>query len=144
MSGRFPTQPLKPTVVSRFVIWFPVGSIAIGIATLVITYPSFRNPIYGFILAGLVISFGMLAPDVGVLLGQTAVVALGLVVLVLTTQAAIESRVRRRSVFAHRALGHGDASGQHSQLQSTAASAIASPPTTEKLGSSVAASGGGK
>lgn len=144
MSGRFPTQPLKPTVVSRFVIWFPVGSIAIGLATLVITYPSFRNPIYGFILAGLVISLGMLDPDVGLLLGQTAVVSLGLVVLVLTTQAAIESRVRRRSVFAHRGLGHGDASGQHSQLQSTSASAIASPPTTEKLGSSVAASGGGK
>lgn len=143
MSGRFPTQPLKPTVVARFVIWFPIGCLAIGLATLVVSYPGFRNPIYGFLLAGIIISFGMLAPDVGILLGQTAVVAVGLVVLVLTTQAAIESRVRRRSVFSNRSFGNGDASGQHSQVQ-PASGSLASPATTEKFGSSVAATGSGK
>ena len=143
MSGRFPTQPLKPTVVSRFIIWFPVGIVAIGLSTLVISYPSFRNPIYGFLFAGLIVSLGMLAPDVGILLGQTGIVAFGLVILVLTTQAAIESRIRRRSVFAHRGLNIGDASGQHSKVQSTTSPTVG-PPTTEKLGSSVALQESGK
>jgi hypothetical protein len=79
----------------------------------------------------------MVWPDLAVLFGQTALLSLGLVVLIFVTQAAIEARVRRRSVFTTRPSSYVDGSEQFSVARTT--SRI--PSTTAiRTGSSVVAS----
>lgn len=138
MSGKYPTAPFRVHVVSRFIFWFPIGSLAIAIVALLINRPVLRKPLYGAVLALLISTCAMVYPDLGVLLGQTAVASLGLVAMVLTTQAAIESRVRRRSVFSSRPSTYVDGSDHFTLARSVR---VAEPSTTLRTGSSVAAGG---
>ncbi len=88
--------------VSRLLLWLPIGLISIGGALLVFAvsqFPASRSPAALDRLHG--IDRDHLA-RLSILLGQTALVALVIVFLYALTQAAIESRVRRRSVFTSR------------------------------------------
>jgi hypothetical protein len=102
MSGQFPQDEFHGLVISRLLLWFPVGCVAIAVATLVLNVRAVRKPIFGLLLAGFIATLAVTLPDLGVLLGQTAVISLGLAALVFATQAAIDSRIRRRSVFSGR------------------------------------------
>ncbi len=88
--------------VSRLLLWLPMGLIAIGGALLVSLFRSFRHPAALLLLVACVLSMATVWPDLAILLGQTAILALAIVLLYGLTQAAIESRVRRRSVFTSR------------------------------------------
>ncbi len=138
MSGRFPASPFQVLVVSRFIFWFPIGTFAILLTALLINLPFLRRPEYAAGLALLISTSAMVYPDVGVLLGQTSLAALGLVALVLTTQVAIESRVRRRSVFTSRPSTYADGSDNFSVHRSVR---VSEAPTAVPAGSSVAAGG---
>jgi hypothetical protein len=86
-------------LLSRFMMWLPIGLVAILVSILLISFRTLRHPAFLLFAAGGLATAAMLAPDLAVLLGQTALLSLGLVSLILITQTAIESRVRRRSVF---------------------------------------------
>ena len=137
-SGRLPNGSYRAWVVSRVVLWFPIGVLAIAITTLVINVPIVCTPTNGFLLAGLIGSLALLLPDVGILVGQTAVISLGLALLIFITQAAIESRVRRRSVFTTRPATNVDGSDHFSLARS-----VPVAPAQERVGSSVVANDGG-
>lgn len=102
LSAFGPEKPFKVWVVSRFVLWLPMGLLAITVTTLVVTFRSLRHPAFLVLTAGGLLLCAMLAPDLAIMLGQTAMISLGLVALILVTQAAIETRVRGRSVFSVR------------------------------------------
>ena len=98
--GDFPS--VRVWILSRFVLWLPVGSLAVLITLLALNIPSLRSP-NG--VAVLCLCIGILAafwPDLSVLIGQTAIASIILVALICATQAAVSSRVRRRSVFSTR------------------------------------------
>jgi len=101
-------------VLSRFALWFPMGLLAIVSSVLVLSFRFLRNSVVAIVLAGIIASLTMIWPDLGVLFGQTALLAMGLVVLIFLTQAAIEVRVRRRSVFTTRPSNYIDGSEQYS------------------------------
>ncbi len=125
-------------VLSRFVLWLPIGLIAIAFSVLLVSFRSLRHPAFLLVVAGCVLSASMLAPDLAVLLGQTAILSLGIVALILITQAAIETRVRRRSVFSVRPSTHSERSDHFSIARSIK---ITSPSST-RAQSSVVAEGG--
>lgn len=102
MSGQGEFAAQQVWIISRFVLWFPVGCTAISLAVLALNVPALRHPTAPIFMAGVIISVAMVWPDLSVLMGQTAVISLSLVVLILVTQSAIETRVRRRSVFTSR------------------------------------------
>jgi hypothetical protein len=138
MSGQYPREPFQVLIVARYLLWFPIGGIAILIATLVANFQACRSPFAGillaFILAGVAITF----PDLGVMLGQAAGVAMALVFLVFVTHAAIESRVRRRSVFTARSTSQFEGSERLTASQSAQGTAT----TITRKGSSIIAAGG--
>ncbi len=114
MSGQGEFKPQVVRVLSRFALWFPMGLVAILTSVLVLSFSCLRNSIVAIFLAGLIAGLSMIWPDLAVLFGQTALLSLGLVVLIFVTQAAIEARVRRRSVFTTRPANHADGSEQFS------------------------------
>ncbi len=94
--------------VSRLVLWFPVGLISILLTVLTMSIRFLRSPL---VLVTWVALFGGLAmvwPDLAILVGQTLIVSIGLVALVLITRAAVDTRVRRRSVFTSRPTSASD------------------------------------
>ncbi|MCR9294361.1 MAG: hypothetical protein NXI32_16705 [bacterium] len=138
MSGQTPRENFQVLILARYLLWFPIGTLAILIATLVANYPFFRSPLAGMLAALLIAGAAMAFPDLGVMLGQAAAMALGLVAMVFAVNAAIESRVRRRSVFTARPANAADNSDQYSANRSTQATAT----TAARRGSSIIASGG--
>ncbi len=112
MSGNGDARPGNVWVLSRFVLWFPVGLLAILSSVLALSLPFLRSPVTAILLAGCVIGLAMIWPDLAVLVGQTGVLSLSLVTLILVTQAAIDARVRRRSVFSARPSTYLDSSDQ--------------------------------
>ncbi len=102
MSGRGQTRFTSVWVLSRFVLWFPVGILAIAVSFLALNFPAVRRPIAVYATAVIIAGLSTIWPDIAVLAGQTAVLSLGLVALVWVIQAAVDSRVRRRSVFSAR------------------------------------------
>jgi hypothetical protein len=70
----------------------------------------------------------MLSPDLAMLIGQTAIASLGIVALLLITQAAVERRVRKRSVFGVRPASFAERSDQFSVARNVR---IAPPSTTQ-------------
>ena len=102
MSGSFPDEPFEVFVFARYVFWFPIGCISIGIAACVLNFEFMRRPITGVLLLVPLFSVAIMFPDLGALLGQTITISLALVFLVWVTHSAIDSRVRRRSVFTAR------------------------------------------
>ncbi len=65
-------------------------------------FRTFRHPAALLLLIACVLSMATIWPDLAILLGQSSIAALVIVLLYALTQAAIESRVRRRSVFTSR------------------------------------------
>ncbi|QDV23693.1 hypothetical protein [Aureliella helgolandensis] len=130
-------------IVSRFALWFPVGVFAIAMSYLLLNYSVFRRPVSLMVYAVGLGGLATIVPDLAMVLGQTSVIALSLVGLVWSTQIAIDSRVRRRSVFTHRPASHVDSNAHYSGTRNSgpAFAAPASPSTTHG-GSSVAANGG--
>lgn len=102
MSGLGPDHPVTVWVLSRLVLWFPVGLLAVALSFAVLNFALFRHPAFVFALAVGVGGLAMVWPDMAVLVGQTSAFSIGLVALVLVMQAAIDTRVRRRSVFSTR------------------------------------------
>jgi hypothetical protein len=125
-------------VLSRFLMWLPIGLAAILVSILLISFRALRHPAILLLAAGGLASAAMLAPDLAVLLGQTALMSLGLVSLILLTQAAIESRVRRRSVFTVRPSQYREQSDHFSLARNVKMSS----PSSTKAHSSVVAKGG--
>ena len=128
-------------VVSRFLLWLPIGFLSIVISVLLVSFRSLRHPAFLLLGAGGIATAAMLAPDLAVLLGQTAVVSLVLVGLILITQAAIEVRVRRRSVFTVRPSHYTERSDHFSLARNVKLSSAAAPSST-RAHSSVIADGG--
>lgn len=114
MSGQGEFKPQVVRLLSRFALWFPMGLVAIVTSVLLLSFSWLRNSVVAIVLAGVIASLSMIWPDLGVLFGQTALLSLGLVVLIFVTQAAIEARVRRRSVFTTRPTNYIDGSEQFS------------------------------
>ena len=125
-------------VLSRFMMWLPIGLVAILVSILLISFRLLRHPAFLLLAAGGLATAGMLAPDLAVLLGQTAMISLGLVSLVLITQAAIESRVRRRSVFTVRPSHYTERSDHFSLARNVKMSS----PSSTRAQSPVIADGG--
>ena len=129
--------------VSRLLLWLPIGLISIGGALLVSLFRSFRHPAALLLLIACVLSTATIWPDLAILLGQTALVALAIVLLYALTQAAVESRVRRRSVFTSRPTsGAYDPSDNHTLIRPLSVGENEMMPTT-RTQSPVVADGGG-
>ena len=107
MSGDLPTQTLSLWVIPRFLLWFPIGLVAIGLTVLILNAKWARRPQAVLLLALLIACAAMIFPDLAFLCGQTALVSISLIVLVTLTHIAIESRMRRRSVFGPRTARDG-------------------------------------
>ncbi|MEZ6134102.1 MAG: hypothetical protein R3C53_04235 [Pirellulaceae bacterium] len=110
-------QAPKVWVMSRFVLWFPLGLAAIVLAMLTLSFPTLRSPVTALGLAAVVGGLALVWPDMAILLGQTAVLSLSLVLLILITQAAIDARVRRRSVFTTRPSTYLEGGSDHFSLK---------------------------
>lgn len=119
-------------------MWLPIGLVAVLVSILLISFRALRHPAFLLLAAGGLATAAMLAPDLAVLLGQTALMSLGLVSLILITQAAIESRVRRRSVFTVRPSQYRDQSDHFSLARNVKMSS----PSSTRAHSSVVADGG--
>lgn len=136
MSGRELDERATVWIFSRFVLWFPVGLLAIAIAYTALNAPVIRKPVFVFVLAVALSGLAMIWPDMAMLAGQTAVISLGLVVLVWAVQAGVDSRVRRRSVFSARPSTYVERSDNFSVPRVRVAH-----PTVTHAGSSVASGG---
>ncbi len=124
-------------------LWLPIGLISIGGALLVSLFRSFRHPAALLLLIACVLSMATIWPDLAILLGQTAMVALVIILLYALTQAAVESRVRRRSVFTSRPTsGTYDASDNHTAVRPLSVGESDVMPTT-RTQSPVVPDGGG-
>jgi hypothetical protein len=135
MSGRRPVETAHVWVLSRVILWFPVGAVAIFLSFVALNFTVVRKPVFMLAIAIVVGLLGMLWPDMAALVGQTAVLALGLVVLVMVMQSAVDSRVRKRSVFTNRPSTYIDRSDQYSLVRGVRPAA----PATTHAGSSVGA-----
>lgn len=110
-----PVVPFRCWTASRLLLWLPIGLVAIGCAMAVSIWRVLRHPVSVIVLASAVAAFAVAWPDLAILVGQTSLLALAIVLLYALTQAAVESRVRRRSVFTTRpSSGMFEASDQHS------------------------------
>lgn len=128
--------------VSRLLLWLPIGLIAIGGALLVSLFRTFRHPAALLLLVACVLSMATIWPDLAILLGQTSIAALVVVLLYALTQAAMESRVRRRSVFTSRPTsGAYDASDNQSLVRPLAIESDVMPTTHTQ--SPIVTDGGG-
>jgi hypothetical protein len=110
-------QNVRALVVARSVLWFPVGAAVIVIATLFLNIAWLRRPAAYLVGLGILFALALVSPDISVLLGQTTAIAMSLVLLIWTTHSAIESRLRRRSVFSSRFSS--DASDRISTIQNS-------------------------
>ncbi len=138
LSGPPLDQPWRAWVAARHVLWLPIGLLAIVMTVVVLHIPLLRNPVFGLLLGLGILTLAVVAPDLGILVGQTAAMALSLSLLIIVTQGAIDSRVRRRSVFATRPVTHTEPSEQFS-----VAASVQIVPATAGQGSSVARREGG-
>lgn len=102
VSSYGPVASFRCWTASRLLLWLPVGLMAIGCALAVSLWRPLRHPIFVILLAAVISMLAAAWPDLAILIGQTTVLALLIVMLYALTQAAIESRVRRRSIFTTR------------------------------------------
>ncbi len=142
MSGQFPQKTVSCLLISRIAIWFPIGSLAIALTTLVINIPALRKPVFGLILAGIIATLAAVLPDLGVLVGQTVIISLGLAALVFSVQAAIDSRVRRRSVFGGRSSTLMESSNINSAARMAAHTTAVEPRLSLQSETPVSSQGG--
>jgi hypothetical protein len=118
MSGWERPAQVEVWVLSRFVLWLPVGAITILLTMSLLNFAFLRSPTSLILMCAGLASMALLWPDFSILLGQAAVASVGLVALIWITQAAVQSRVRRRSVFSTRPITSTDISDQHSVTRS--------------------------
>jgi hypothetical protein len=137
MSGRGTDGTAKAWILSRFILWFPVGLVAIAITFVALNFAVVRKPAVVFTLAIGLAALATIWPDLATLAGQTALLSLGLVALVWVLQAAVDSRVRRRSVFSTRPSTYMDRSDYV-----TVSRGSRSAPNAPAHGSSAGTSGG--
>lgn len=117
MSGLEELPVIEVWILSRFVMWLPMGLVTLIGSWLILSFPALRSP-YCLVAAAVVILSGaMIWPDMSMLLGQTVVMTLSLVSIIAVTRYAVESRVRRRSVFAARPSGYLEGSGPYTVSQ---------------------------
>lgn len=128
MSGLGLEDTTRVWVLSRFMLWLPIGLLAIAVSFVALNFAVVRKPVVVLALGAGIASLATLWPDLAVLAGQTAVASLGLVGLVWVVQAGVEARVRRRSVFAARPSTYADRSDHVSA--SRGARATSSPQAT--------------
>lgn len=128
---------------SRLLLWLPVGLAAIGAALAVSAWRALRHPA-SIVLLAIAISLPAAAwPDLAILLGQTTLLALLIVMLYALTQAAIESRVRRRSVFTTRPTSAMLESGEQPALVRSGSHASSEVLATTRTQPPLVADGGG-
>ncbi|MFO1062586.1 MAG: hypothetical protein U0892_01760 [Pirellulales bacterium] len=89
-------------VATRLVFWLPVGIVAVFISVSLAVWRKLRHPAFLIMLAALLFSLALVWPDMAIMALQTTVPAVSIVLLFALTQAAVESRVRRRSIFTTR------------------------------------------
>lgn len=131
-------RSFEVTVLSRLVLWLPTGLAAILLTTLMVTFRRLRHPSILLLAAGVLSTLAMLSPDMAILVGQTALASMGIVALLLITQAAVESRVRRRSVFSVRPASYAERSDHFSLARNIKVA----PPSTTRSEAAVAADRG--
>ncbi|MFO0942819.1 MAG: hypothetical protein U0930_18945 [Pirellulales bacterium] len=130
MSGYDDFPTVKVWVLSRFILWLPVGLVSILITVLALNVNALRNPTSLIVLCLSILTMAVIWPDLSLLIGQTAVVSIGLVGLIWTTQAAVQTKVRRRSVFSTRPITNTDVSDhQHTATRSARSHGSAERPT---------------
>lgn len=139
MSGYGIKETTSTWVFRRYALWFPIGSIAIALTFCVWNFAFFRSPLTLVFYALTIAAVATVWPDIAVLVGQTSMLALGLVALFMAVQVAIDSRVRRRSVFTSRPLSTVDTGLQFNGSRSF----VATNPPISNSGSGVAANGEG-
>lgn len=130
MSGydAFPT--VNVWILSRFILWLPIGAMAILITTMALNIAAFRTPTSFVFLCAAIIAVALLWPDLSLLLGQTAIASIGLVMLIWITQAAVQTKVRRRSVFTTRPITNTEMSDhQHTGTRSARSQGSADRPS---------------
>ncbi len=131
MSGYDDFPTVKIWVLSRFILWLPVGLVSILITVLTLNVAALRNPTSLILLCLSILVLAVIWPDLSLLIGQTAVVSIGLVGLIWTTQAAVQTKVRRRSVFSTRPVTSTDVSDhQHTATRSARSHGSAERPAS--------------
>ncbi len=141
MSGNRVQSDVHVWVLSRFSLWFPVGLAAILIAYCILNFGFFRRPLTMVGYAVVIASLALLWPDFAMLIGQTSLFAMSLVGLVWVTQVAVDSRIRRRSVFNSRSVSQQDSVRKYASSRTVSPSAT-NVGSTQSAGSGVAASEG--
>lgn len=141
MSARDQPGSMDVWIFSRFALWLPTGLAAIGFALLVSNIRALRSANSIVIGIAVFITLAMLWPEFSVLLSQTMLAAMALVAMIWLTQAAIGSRIKRRSIFSSRSQTLHDPSGsgpslstrsrQASNSNSAARAAVAETTGTE-------------
>lgn len=133
MSGYENLPQIEVWILSRFMLWLPVGALSIVLTMLLLNVAFLRSPSSLILMSAGLAALALFWPDFSILLGQTAVASIGLVALIWITQAAVHSRVRRRSVFSTRPKTATDISDQqYSATRSARSQGSASNPTPAK------------
>jgi hypothetical protein len=94
-----PVPEFRCWIASRLLLWLPVGLLVLVSTVIVGLWPVLRHPGTLTVVVIGISGLALVWPDLAVLVAQTSLLALLLVMLYALTQAAVESRVRRRSVF---------------------------------------------
>lgn len=142
VSSYGPVESFRCWTASRLLLWLPIGLMAIACALAVSLWRTLRHPAALVILAVLLSMLAAAWPDLAILVGQTGLLALLIVLLYALTQAAIESRVRRRSVFTTRPTSAMLEAGDQHSLRSPSHASSQVMPTT-RTQSPIVADGGG-
>ena len=143
VSSYGPVDGFRCWTASRLLLWLPIGLLAIACALAVSVWRSLRHPSSVIVLAVLLSMLAAAWPDLAILVGQTMLLALLIVLLYALTQAAVESRVRRRSIFTTRPTSAMlEAGDQHSLVRPGSQVSSQVMPTT-RTQSPIVADGGG-
>lgn len=136
MSGFGTPADIQFTILPKPWIWLPVGAAVIVLTLLWSTLKVFRHPVSLSIFFVSIVTTGIYSPDAAMVLGQLAVVASFLAVVILTSQWAIGRRVKRRSVFtsypasgSQTALTGSGVSPRMEKSNQAAAESIPNPPS---------------
>ena len=138
------TSSFRCWTASRLLLWLPIGLLAIASALAISVWPLLRHPVAVISLAVLMSLVAAAWPDLAILLGQTTLLAMLIVLLYALTQAAIESRVRRRSIFTTRPTSAMLEIGEHHSLVRSGSHASSEIMPTTRTQSPIVADGGGQ
>jgi hypothetical protein len=126
--GEFPL--VEVWILSRFVIWLPVGSLAIILTLLILNVGWVRSPTCMLLFCAGLATMSLTWPDLSILMGQAALASFTLSAVIWITQSAVNAKVRRRSVFTTRPATATDISDQILNSRSVRSTGSASKPST--------------